>query len=159
MLKKDYSKKEWNEREDYYINTVTSIVIPQMSTTKELQCISAQIDEVLTQAYFDKATVYKKLENSKGKLQRMESQAWLTVDTITLEKEKGKKLLKEEKEGLVSAFMQKQMYEDTNITLYSYHEEMKHRANFIDSVISSLRSKSGVVLNHIGLLKIEKDLG
>lgn len=158
MLKKDYSKAEWSTREDYYISNVIGIVIPQMTTTKELQCIAAQIDEVLTNAYFDKATIYKKLESAKSLLSRTESQAWVTIDTLKLEKEKGKKLLKEEKEGLVSAFLDRQKYEGTSLTLQEYYDEMKARASFIDSVIYALKGKSGVVLNHITLLKIEKDL-
>lgn len=158
MLKKDYSRKDWEERENFYIESVNKLVVPKTTTTTQLRGIASEIDTILSQAYFDKATVYKKLDTSKSLIDRTEQQAWIKIDTSTFEIEKGKKPIKEEKEGLVKEFVSMQFYPGTEVALYNYYDEMKARANFIDSVINSLKNKSGVVLNHITLLKLEKEL-
>lgn len=158
MLKKDYSRKDWENRESFYIDSVSNLVVPKTTTTAQLKALASDIDNLLSQAYFDKATVYKKLDTAKNLIDRTEQQAWIKIDTSSFEIEKGKKPIKEEKEGLVKEFVSMQKYPDTEISLYNYYDEMKARANFIDSVVHTLKNKSGVILNHITLLKIEQQI-
>ena len=151
--KSNYTVDEWIKKKQYYINEVNNIRIPREVTPIELKLLLAINNNLLSEAYMDKATVFEALDKAERKLKVLEEECWATIDWKKISKDK---LVKEEKNGYIVSYIKKRE-SFSGMDLYEYLSTLSSRAKFIENVVYTLKDKAGALLNLHSLLKMENE--
>ena len=148
-----YSEKEWELRKEYYIQSCSALFIPMEATSTELKALISSTNNVLTQAYMDKASIQEKYERESLKLKNMEEECWCSIDWDQL----GNKFIKEEKKAYIIKFIKKKTSSDNGKNLYDKVELLSGRVKFMESTVYNLKEKAGALFNLLSLMKIENE--
>lgn len=156
-----YNDQQWQSRENYYTTKVQSIIIPPSPTTRDMQEIESKIDEILTPALLDSASISR--ERDKWKLEKDLSEKETFVIQKQLALNPGPNAMPSkptEKEivGLSVAYLKsKKLYNNMNV--YELLSCYEYRLAFITAVVRSLTEKKSSLIGDVAALKIESNIG
>lgn len=152
--KLNYSNQEWSQRKQFYISECNKLYVPAQSDIAELKMLISCTNNLLTQAYLDKASIFESYDKEYLLLKNMEEECWCTIEWNKI----GSKLIKEEKRGYIINFIKTKTKDEFGVTLYDRVSILSSRVKFIESVVFNLKDKAGALLNLLSLMKIENEL-
>ena len=139
---------EWADFENYYIEKVNEIVIPEDLTPRDILEINAQIDEVYGEARFDYAFAKSQLAKWEQRLSNAKKNSKLIFTKM-----KGQ--TNEDREALITTFLETHALKGDPAPLYTLVERWTERALFMEAVIDNLLKKSDKMVNGNGALKLD----
>lgn len=152
---KEYTTKEWTERENYYIEKLSQLTIPGNPTTKDILTLTSELDSVYTEASFDCANIKRKEALTSIDLKNFESTLFIDIKLDQLKA--GNKVTETDVKGLVK----KQMTDPTNILpgyttdIYTIYKAILTRLEFIERVIKIISEKKAAIISATAMLKLE----
>lgn len=152
--KLNYNNQEWNQRRQFYISECNNLYIPREAAIPELKMLISHTNNLLTQAYLDKASIYELYDREYLLLRNMEEECWCTIEWNKI----GSKLIKEEKKGYIINYIKTTTKDEYGTDLYSRVSILSSRVKFIESVVYNLKDKAGALLNLLSLMKIENEI-
>lgn len=154
MIKKDYTLSEWKLREDYYIDTLTNLCIPECPTVKEILNLTSKLDKLYTEASFEFAMLKRKesrlnidLKNAEAKIFNIVKQERLATT--------GVKVTDKEAPGLVKDFLEKNFIQGYSNDIYSLTKAVMDRVVFAEQVVKIIAEKKAGIISATAMLKIE----
>lgn len=142
--------EEWRQIEDYYIQAVQRIVVPENPTSKEIMSLNAELDRLYTEARFDQGFLTAKVDQIKREL----SDARKTVYEYIKDQAKNDK----ERDALGTKRLENLLYRDTGKNIFEVHDIYVARKEFLDAVVSILRAKADRLVLDIASMKVEASL-
>lgn len=153
MIKKEYSLKEWEEREDYYTQTLLALNIPALPDTKEIMDLTSKLDAIYTEAAFEYAQVKRKEEMVSMDLKNAEAEMFSTIKQQQLTA--GSKVTENDVKGLVKTYISTHPIAGYKSDLYSLTKFYMHRTTFMEQVIKAISEKKQSIIACTAMLKIE----
>lgn len=153
MIKKEYSLKEWEEREDYYAQTLLALNIPALPSTKEVMEITSKLDAIYTESAFEYAQVKRKEEMVAMDLKNAEIEMFSTIKQQQLTA--GTKITEADVKGLVKTYISTNQLGGYKSDLYSLVKFYMHRTTFMEQVIKTISEKKQSIIACTAMLKIE----
>lgn len=167
-VKKAYSQSEWNLREDYYIDEVSKIVIPEAPSTQEIKKLNSQIDALLTEVLGDVAYVKRQYDEYDRMMKLAEKEAFNAVKSAPGQGS-GIKLTEKDTVSLVVTYLRSNPLSDPNanvdpktgkrppmkVDIYSAVQIYEKRLRFIEAVSEMLEGKKSALVTDNAMLKIE----
>lgn len=153
MMKREYTTKEWAEREEYYINTLNGLVIPEQPTTKEVLKLTSALDKLYTEASFECAMVKRKesrlsleLKNAEAEMFNILKQQQLTA---------GAKITENDVKGLVKTYLANTPIQGYSHDIYTMIKAVMDRLVFIEAVVKAVSEKKASIISATAMLKID----
>lgn len=156
MIKKEYTLKEWDEREQYYQQKLIGIVIPPLPDTKEVMSITSQLDIVYTEASFEYAQVKRKEAIISMDLKNSEIELFSTIKQQQLTA--GAKITEADVKGLVKTYISTHPMPGYKGDLYTLAKFYMHRSSFMEQVVKTISEKKQSIISVTAMLKIENSL-
>lgn len=154
MIKKDYTLAEWKDREDYYIDTLTDLTIPESPTVKEILNLTSKLDKLYTEASFEYAMLKRKESRINIDLKNAEAKIFNIVKKEQLV-DNGLKITEKEANGLVKDFLENNFIQGYNNDIYSLLKAVMDRVIFADQVVRVIAEKKAGIISATAMLKIE----
>jgi hypothetical protein len=138
---------QWEKVEEYYINAVKSIALPEDPTSKDIMRLNAEIDMLYTEARFDQGFLAAKLDQVKRQL----SDARKTVY------EEIKNLARNDKErdALGTQWLEENPHPEYGVSIMVVYDAITRRKEFMDAVVSILKSKADKLIVDSAAMKLE----
>lgn len=149
--KKDIRKikdSEWSEFEDYYIEKVNEIEVPEDLEARDILIINSEIDEVYAEARFDYGF-------AKAQLQRWEQKLSNAKKSSKLIFKKGAGQTNEDRDALIITFLESNTLKGDPEPLFVLVDRWSERALFMEAVVDNLLKKSDKMVNGNGALKLD----
>ena len=156
MIKKEYSIKEWDEREVYYQTAVMAITLPPLPNTKEVMDITSRLDAIYTEASFEFAQIKRKEAIILMDLKNSETELFSTIKQQQLTA--GAKITEGDVKGLVKTYISKNPMAGYNTDLYTLAKFYMNRSTFMEQVIKTISEKKQSLICDSAMLKIENSL-
>lgn len=153
MIKRDYTLAEWKDREDYYVNILDSLNIPESPTVKDVLNLTSNLDKLYTEASFELAILKRKESRISIDLKNAEAKAFNIVKQQQLTA--GTKITEKEATGLVKTFLENNNIEGYNKDIYSLFKAVMDRLIFAESVVRVIAEKKASIISATAMLKIE----
>ena len=67
-VKKSYTNKEWEQREDYYKNACGALNLDETPTTTTVMALTAKIDDILSEALLDLSYIKRSYDMYKTRV-------------------------------------------------------------------------------------------
>lgn len=156
MIKKEYTTQEWVEREEYYIDTLSNLTIPEMPTSKEILSLTSKLDKLYTEASFEMALLKRKesrisldLKNSEAEMFNVLKQQQLTA---------GVKVTEADIKGLVKTYLAQNALPGYSNDIYTMLKAVMERLVFAEQVVRIIAEKKAGIISATAMLKIENSL-
>lgn len=156
MIKKEYTLKEWDEREAYYQQAIMGIVLPPLPDTKEVMSITSQLDLIYTEASFEYAQIKRKESIILMDLKNAETELFSTIKQQQLTA--GAKITEADVKGLVKTYIANNSMQGYNTDLYTLAKFYMNRSTFMEQVIKMISEKKQSIISVTAMLKIENSL-
>ena len=153
MHKTDYTTAEWKLREQYYIDELTKLNIPEEPTTKEILNLTSKLDKLYTIAAFELANLKRKearfsldLKNAEAELFNILKKQELTA---------GNKVTENDVKGIVKNYLMNNNIQGYNNDIYSLIKAVMDRLIFAEQVVKTITEKKASIIAATSMLKIE----
>lgn len=153
MIKKEYTTKEWTDREEYYINELTSLVIPELPTAKEVLSLTSKLDKFYTEASFEFAIIKRKESRLALELKNAEAEMFNIIKQQQLTA--GAKVTEADVKGLVKTYIANNPLHSYKSDMYTLIKAVMDRLVFIEAVIKTISEKKASIISATAMLKIE----
>lgn len=153
MIKKEYTTKEWTDREEYYINELTSLVIPELPTAKEVLSLTSKLDKFYTEASFEFAIIKRKESRLSLELKNAEAEMFNIIKQQQLTA--GAKVTEADVKGLVKTYIANNPLHSYKSDMYTLIKAVMDRLVFIEAVIKTISEKKASIISATAMLKIE----
>lgn len=140
--------EEWDEFEDYYIEAVQDIRVPDDLTARDILRINAEVDEVYSLARFD----YGYAKSMSTRYQQRLSNAKKQMKLV-FKKEKGQ--TNDDRDAYINTFLDSSPLKGDKEPLYTLVERWTQREIFMEAVIDNLVKKTDKMINGNGALKLD----
>lgn len=154
MIKREYTLAEWKQREDYYINILETLTIPESPTVKEILNLTSRLDKLYTEASFELSMLKRKESRINIDLKNAEAKAFNIVKKDQLATT-GAKITEKEVCGLVKTFLENNHIDGYNNDIYSLFKAVMDRVIFAESVVRVIAEKKASIISATAMLKIE----
>jgi sensor histidine kinase YesM len=151
MIKKEYTLKEWDERELYYQQAIMGIVLPPLPDTKEVMEITSKLDQIYTEASFEYAQIKRKESMILMDLKNSETELFSTIKQQQLTA--GAKITENDVKGLVKTYIANNAMQGYNTDLYTLAKFYMHRSTFMEQVIKTISEKKQSIISTTAMLK------
>jgi hypothetical protein len=167
-VKAQYTDKQWEAREQYYMQELSYINLPEAPTSKDIMKIAALSDSLLTEALMDYAYIKRKFEIINNKVKNSKESLFSKIKHGQIGTAPTAKLTEAEIKGMVIGYMETNILEETKkedkdgnitgLTILQLHEKALERNEYITSVVKSLTEKKASLITDAGVLKIESNI-
>lgn len=154
-MKKEYSSSEWNEREDKYIEVISSIVLPISPTTAQIKELTSKLESVYTKAGFEMAFIKRKYERATLDLKNAEAELFNIVKKECLES--GNKVTESDVKGMVKTKLKTCPIEGYKSDIYSVLKVLMDRVIFMEQTLKIILEKKSSIIAINTMLKLEHD--
>ena len=156
MVKTEYTSKEWKEREEFYIDSLSKLSIPEEPTPKEALNLISKIDKLYTIAAFELATLRRKDSRLQMDLKNAEADLFniLKKQEIT----SGNKVTENEVKGIVKNYLMNNTFQGYTKDIYTVIKAVMDRLVFAEQVVKTLTEKKSSIELATRMLKIENSL-
>lgn len=150
-MKSKYTVKDWEAREEEYINVIGSLVTPFEPDEKDICSLNAAIDQVYSIAKIEQAVYTRLYERMYQKRKNSESHVYLIVKKNI---PPDKKTTESEIKALGIEFLLNEKVDNGNYNIYELVDMAMDRKCFMDGVIDTLKQKSDKLITDSGALKL-----
>lgn len=157
-VRRAYTDKQWQAKEDWYTNQVTSIDIPSSPSVSDIQDIASRIDSLLTVARLDYAYVNQNYDRYNMYMKIEEKRLFVELKLNPPQQYASLKFTVDEIKGVVTSVLKNNPWNNGQYTLYELVQNSSARNIFMDGVIKCLQDKKDLLITHSGMLKIEHGL-
>lgn len=157
MVKKQYTKQEWEEREDYYqkeLLKLDSATVGQ--TTNDVLERLSKLDTLSTIAMFDFMQVERVYERATLDMKNAETEMFTTIKMEQISN--GIKVTEADVKGLVKAYLKSNNLPQYHAPIYEVVKAAMHRHSFMKAVVEEIKNKRSSIISSLSLLKIESSL-
>lgn len=151
--KKIYTAQEWEIKENWYVQKLSSLQLPLVSNTGDIRNYIHDLDRILTTARLDLSFVKQNYETYDTILKNMEKTMFSDIKLHPPVELQSIKLTVDEAKGYVTSFIGKQEYQQTGVSLYEIVKSSNQRNIFMDGVVKNLMDKKESVITHMTLNK------
>ena len=157
-VRRKYTDKEWQLKEDWYTQQVNNIGIPPSPSVTDIQDIASRIDTLLTIARLDYAYVNQNFDKYNMNMKIEEKRLFVELKLNPPQQYQGLKFTVDEMKGVVSSVLRNNKWDNGQYTLYELVQNSSARNIFMETVIKALSDKKDLLITHSGMLKIEHSL-
>lgn len=157
-IRRSYTSKQWQWKEDWYTQQVNSIIIPPDPSVATIQDIASKVDALLTTARLDYAYVNQAFDRYSMNLRIEEKRLFVELKLNPPQGYQSLKLTVDEMKGVVASVLKNDLWNGGQYTLYQLVEESSQRNIFMEAVIKSLQDKKDLLITHSSMLKIEHSI-
>lgn len=155
-----YTKDEWAQREQDYINAVGSIVIPAEPDPSDITAINSMIDQINTIARMEYATYKRLYEKFNRRRKNSEIEVYMIVKNNLPKDANGNPEKKTEAEikALGMSYLNNTPDKDFGGGTYSIYQLLdmaEERYVFMDTLVRLLDDKAGIMITDSGAMKLE----
>lgn len=156
-LKRQYTKEEWEIKEEEYINALLRLKSASVNQTKDdvLDRLS-QLDGINTIATFDFMQCERNLERTEMDRKNAEVELFTLIKIEQLDK--GNKCTENEVKGLVKKHLKENPLPGYKTPVFAVLSVVMHRHAFMKSVIEDIKNKRSSIISSLSLLKLESSL-
>lgn len=159
-VKKSYSQKQWEAREEHYVEELQKLELPDDPTTRDVLKINSRLDNLSTEAAIEFAYVSNQFEYYKKMIKIQEEGSYLTLKEQELEDRRNggdskAKLTADEIKSLVTNYLNNTPYNGTSKSIYDIYLCYMQRFGFIDRVVRTLNEKRQSLVTINAMLKLE----
>lgn len=155
-VKQAYSAAEWNTREEYYINELSTLVIPSDPSTKDVMNLNAKIDAVITEANIEFGYIDRNYQYYQTMMKNAEKECFSTVKNTQLAA--GSKVTENDIKGLTVTYLKNNPIGNMPTNIYDMVANMERRHRFMEAVLSTLKSKRDSIVTINTMMKIESNI-
>lgn len=164
QMKAKYTQDEWSQREQEYIDSVGSIVIPDEPNPRDILSINAMIDSINTIARIEHATYKRLFEKFSRRRKNSETEVYVIVKNNLPVDVNGnvEKKTESEMKSLGTRYLTTTPDKDFGsgvYTIYQLVDMAEERYIFMDAVIRLLDDKAGIMITDSGAMKLEARVG
>ena len=153
MIKKEYTLKEWDAREEYYQDTLMALNLPALPTTKEVMDLTSKLDMYYTEAGFEYAQIKRKEAIILMDLKNAEIEMFSSIKQQQLTA--GAKITEADVKGLVKTYISKNPIANYSTDLYTLAKFYMNRSTFMEQVVKMISEKKSSIIATAAMLKIE----
>ena len=153
MHKTDYTTAEWKLREQYYIDELTKLNIPEEPTTKEILNLTSKLDKLYTIAAFELANLKRKEARFRLDLKNAEAELFNILKKQELTA--GNKVTENDVKGIVKNYLMNNNIQGYNNDIYSLIKAVMDRLIFAEQVVKTITEKKASIIAATSMLKIE----
>lgn len=153
MIKTDYSAKEWKDREQFYIEELSNLTIPEEPTTKEILNLTSKLDKLYTVAAFELANLRRKDARLNLDLKNAEAELFNILKKQELSA--GNKVTENEVKGIVKNYLMNNYIQGYNNDIYTLIKAVMDRLIFAEQVVKTITEKKASIIAATSMLKIE----
>lgn len=148
-VRKPMKKEDWELVEDYYVEEVNQIHLPEDIDPSDLIDLNQRLSKLYTKARFDYMYIKRQYEKIKRQLKRAEKQAYMAVKAL------GKN--EKEREGLINKYLEDNKMFGYPVTMFDALDIYEERAFFMEAVLDDIKDKSGRLISDNGALKLDAE--
>lgn len=155
-MKQKYTPAEWAQREQEYIDSINSIVIPYEPDDADITSINAMIDSVYTIAKIEQAIYTRLYDRNYQRRKNSETEVYLIVKRNLPVDTNGNPIKATETELKARGveFLNQNKVDGSNYNIYQLESLAADRKVFMDGVVDILKSKSDKLITDSGALKL-----
>lgn len=153
MIKKEYTTAEWTLREEHYMNELTSLVIPELPTAKEVLALTSKLDKLYTEASFEFAIIKRKESRLALEIKNAEAEMFNIIKQQQLTA--GAKITEADVKGLVKTYLANTPIHSYKSDMYTLIKAVMDRLVFIEVVVKTISEKKASIISATAMLKIE----
>ena len=156
-VKKSYTNKEWEQREDYYKNACGALNLDETPTTTTVMALTAKIDDILSEALLDLSYIKRSYDMYKTSMTLEEKESFTILKQQQLAS--GNKITENDVKGLVVTYLKKKpISQNSKASIYDTVQYYSYRLAFIESVVKILTEKKAGLITDNTMLKIEANM-
>lgn len=155
-MKQKYTSAEWQQREQEYIESVNSIVIPYEPDDVDITSINAMVDSVYTVAKVEQAIYSRLYDRNHQRRKNSETEVYLISKRgLPLDANGNpQKTTEAEFKAMGVEFLKNNKVDNTSYNVYDLESLAADRRIFMDSIVDILKSKSDKLITDSGALKL-----
>lgn len=162
-VKQNYNSIEWKAREQYYITKTNDIVLVPSPSTRDIMRLTAQIDEILSEALLDYAYTKRMAADYHNKLSLSEKEAGYILKKQSLIPDasgKVNKLTTDDIKNMTVTYLKTHPIKNSDgsqskFNIYDVCSTVDYRNTFMESVVKILSEKKSALISDNAMLKIE----
>lgn len=158
QVKETYTVQAWKDREQYYIEQVSKIVLPATPQTRDVMKLEAEIDSLLSEAMLDAAYIRRKFQYLETKMKLYEKEMFSMIKQSPPKGLVTTKLTENDIKGFVVKYIKTHPLDNSKVNIYMMVKSVEERLIFIDAVVKMLYEKKGALIIDNGMLKIETSI-
>lgn len=160
IVKKAYRNSEWQAKEDFYVQEVQKINIPQAPNPADIANTANQIESILCLARLDMAFIQQNYESYERCLTIEERRLFVELKLNPPTGYNALKLTVDEMKGIVTNVIKGSPWgsNKNNPNLYDIIIESEKRYIFLRNVIQALIDKKDLLITHSSVVKVEASL-
>lgn len=162
-VKPQYTQKEWESREQYYIDKCSKINIPQQVDGRMIMSFTSIIDDLLSEALIEQAYMKKTLGSLKNKLMLAEKEMHLAIKERNF-KENGldgipsNKVTSDDIKSHITQYLKYTPLDNMPDNIYNIVFKAEARCTFIDAIVRVLSEKKSALIADNAILKLESSI-
>lgn len=156
VVKKAYSPKEWDLKEQFYINQISTMTFNISPGPSEIKDMALKIDGLLSIARIDAAYAKQAYERYNNILKIEEKKSYNDVKLQL--SQSGSKATVGEIESAIAQMIDSNPWANTSESLYSIVRMTNERNIFMEGIVNDLKDKKDLLITHSGIIKIEYSL-
>lgn len=153
MIKKEYTGQEWQERENYYMDTLAKLTIPEEPTVKEVLNLTSKLDKLYTEASFEYALLKRKESRLTLDIKNAEAEMFNVIKQQQLTS--GLKVTETDVKGLVKTYLSTNNIQGYQTDVYTLIKAVMDRLVFAEQVVKTIAEKKAAIISATAMLKIE----
>ena len=153
IAKKIYTQVEWDAKEAWYANQISTLQLPLAPTTGDIRAFVNRLDMLLPVARLDFSFVTQNYETYDSALKNMEKIMFSEIKLTPPVELQSIKLTVDEAKGYVTNHISKTPYMQTGVSLYEIVRISNQRHIFMEAVVKNLLDKKESVITHMTLNK------
>ncbi len=157
-VRKSYRSGEWSLKEDYYVQEIQKINIPQSPNPADIANTANQIETILSLARMDMAFIQPNYESYDRCLKIEEKRLFVELKINPPQNFAGLKFTVDEMKGVVTNVLKNGKWGATQLSLYDIVIESEKRYLFMCNVLQALCDKKDLLITHSSVIKAEASL-
>lgn len=162
LFRRTFSKAEWEQIEDFLIQEVNNISVPERVTPQDITKLNARLDELSAPVMWLYATTKRTYESVEMDRKNAEKQVYLIVKDMTDDQGNptGKKKTEAEISAAIVEFLNTTPLKKPDGTpmpnsIYVMEKAAMERFMFMDAVVSTMKQKGEKLITDLGAIKLE----
>lgn len=160
LFRRAYSKAEWEQIEDFLIEQLNSIQLPEQVTPQDIMALNARLDELATPVMWLYQQTKRTYEAIQMDRKNAEKQVYMIVkDAVDANgNPTGKKRTEGEIAAAIVEYLNQTPVGDYPNSIYVMEKAAMERYLFMDAVVSVLKQKAEKLITDLGAVKLEASL-
>lgn len=157
LFKRTFSKAEWEQIEEYLINALNSIAVPEHVTPEDIQQLNAALDKLSASVMWLYAVTKRAYEGIQMDRKNAEKQVYMLVRDAVDDQGKptGKKRTEAEIAAATTEYLNSTPINGYPQPIYVMEKAAMERYVFMQAIVDTMKQKSEKMITDLGAIKLE----